>query len=392
MTDTLTACLWRLSEPGHGAVLGGDIARRYAVETIDRLLAAGVLEELAPTTEWPPCVDCECALGFRPIRCINGRHVACCPLDPGSDLALDPEDLRGFRVDAERFLSLLGQGSGLVGPVETLAPGLWRIGRLSSGRVIAAALPARALQSAGSVLLLKNGGSPITVVAREADQATRLRLLEASIDLVDLKLALTVDESLDRLDPTALEPRIHAPRLVIRVAEQAVTIDGVRQPVAAQPFRLLMLLAEHRRSGLGPVGNRTIENVTGRDPRDLVRELRDALSAGRINAEEIRRWIVARRSVGGFELMIDAQAWSARCRDLHDCPSSARDASDHADDLVLVGLLGAADADLPAAPEHADAVGKAEHLVEAVAHDQDRQVPSLEGEDRGLHPGRLGDA
>jgi hypothetical protein len=96
------------------------------------------------------------------------------------------------------------------------------------------------------------------------------------------------------------------------VAEQAVLIDGLRQPVAAQPILLLILLAEHRRSGLGPVGNRTIENVTGRDPRDLVRELRDALSAGRADAEEIRGRIMARRSFGGFKLALDAHQVDVR--------------------------------------------------------------------------------
>jgi hypothetical protein len=115
------------------------------------------------------------------------------------------------------------------------------------------------------------------------------------------------EAALDRLDPISLDPPARELRLVIRTSEQAVTIDGRRQPVAAQPFRLLILLAEQRRSGCGPVGNRAIENLTGRDPRDLVRELRDALSAGRPDAREIRGWIAARRSAGGFELTLSDQ-------------------------------------------------------------------------------------
>jgi hypothetical protein len=175
----LTALLLRLSEVGPGATLSGRAARAYSGAMLDRLLAAGVLEETAEATEWSPCADCDCAFGFRPIRALAGRIVAACPLDPGSDLDLEPEDLREFRIDAGRLLSLIGAASGLSGPVEAIAPGLWHLGRLGSGRWIVAALPARARCSAGSVLLLKSGGGPVTVLASNPDQRTRLRLLEA---------------------------------------------------------------------------------------------------------------------------------------------------------------------------------------------------------------------
>ena len=56
------------------------------------------------------------------------------------------------------------------------------------------------------------------------------------------------------------------------------------QRIASQPFKLLTLFAQAARDRTGPVANRAIEDAYGRDARDLVRELRDALSAGRPTA------------------------------------------------------------------------------------------------------------
>ena len=94
----------------------------------------------------------------------------------------------------------------------------------------------------------------------------------------------------------------------VRIVEaQAVLIDGTPQRVPSQPFNLLALLAQAVRDGRGPVRNRAIEDTTGRDARDLVRELRHALSAGRPNGSELRDWIEARRSLGAFELVLERE-------------------------------------------------------------------------------------
>jgi hypothetical protein len=305
VNDTLTMHLLRLTEASPAAVLSGQAARRYSAGEIDRLLVAGVLEELAPATEWSPCADCECALGCRPIRVVAGRIIACCPIDLGSDLELGPEDLRAFRIDVGRLLQRGSRASGIAGPPETMAPGLWSLGRLASGRTIVVALPARALRAQGAVLLLKSAGGPVTVLAHNPDQTTRLRLLEADIDLIELRSALVPGAvGVDRLDRDALEPRTEGPRLSIHLEAQAVLVDGTFQRVPSQPFKLLALLARAARDRKGPVRNRAIEDATGRDARDLVRGLRDALSAGRPNGSELRDWIEARRSLGAFELVL----------------------------------------------------------------------------------------
>lgn len=107
------------------------------------------------------------------------------------------------------------------------------------------------------------------------------------------------------LNHAALEPGEAKPRLSVDTVAHSVLVDGTRQTVPGQPFRLLVLLIEAAQRRGGPVQNRIIEAETGREPRDLVRELRDALSAGCDNAAEIRSWIRPRRSFGGFELMLE---------------------------------------------------------------------------------------
>jgi hypothetical protein len=156
-------------------------------------------------------------------------------------------------------------------------------------------------------LLLKAAacGTPITVLVPDPGPATRLRFLEAGIDLVELRSAVGPGpHGIDRLDRNALEPKVDGPRLSIHLEAQAVMIDGTPQRVPSQPFNLLALLARAAGDGKGPVKNRAIEDATGRDARDLVRELRDAMSAGRPNGSELRDWIEARRSLGAFELVL----------------------------------------------------------------------------------------
>jgi hypothetical protein len=166
------------------------------------------------------------------------------------------------------------------------------------------------LDQPGIVLLLKAaaGGAPVTVLTPEPDASIRLRFLEAGIDFVELRSALVPGPSgIDRLDRDALEPRTEGPRLSIHLEAQAVLIDGTPQRVPSQPFTLLALLARAVRDGKGPVRNRAIEDATGRDARDLVRELRDALSAGRSNGSELRDWIEARRSLGAYALVLERE-------------------------------------------------------------------------------------
>lgn len=308
MTDTLTALLLRLSE-GSARLLWGRAARPHFGPRFDRLLAEGVLVERPPAEVWSTCLGCECGFDVRPVQRIGGRIIAACPFDVAADTELEEDDLRDFRIDPDRLVDLIARASGFPEPPEPLAEDLWRLGRLASGRSIVIAITVRALDHPGIVLLLKAaGGSPITVLAPDPGPAMRLRFIEAGIDLVELRSALVPDAcGVDRLDRDALEPRTDGPRLSIHLEAQAVLVDGTLQRVPSQPFNLLALLARAARDGKGLVRNRTIEDATGRDARDLVRELRDALAAGRPNGSELRDWIEARRSLGAYELVLERE-------------------------------------------------------------------------------------
>jgi hypothetical protein len=306
MNDTLTALLLQLSEAS-ARLLWGRVARPHFGPGFDRLLADGVLVERAPAVEWSTCPDCDCGHDARPIQRIDGRILAACPFDPGADTALEEDDLRDFRIDPDRLVDLIARASGFSESPEPLAEDLWRLGRLPSGRSIVIAVSTWTLDHPGIVLLLKAAAAvgPITVLAPDPGPATRHRFLETGIDLVVLRSALVpVAVGIDGLDREALEPRTEGPRLSIHLEAQAVLVDGTSQRVPSQPFGLLAMLARAARDGKGPVRNRAIEDATGRDPRDLVRELRDALSAGRPNGSELRDWIEARRSLGAFELVL----------------------------------------------------------------------------------------
>jgi hypothetical protein len=310
MTASLTTLLLRQSEAAERPILTGGQASPHFGRRLDRLIELGVLVELPPATEWDVCDSCECGADARITREVGGQMRALCLLDPANDAILEPDDLRAFRIETERLVSLIADASGFEGRPELLAADVWRIGRLASGRLIVVGISTRVLDQPGIVLLLKAaaGGAPVTVLTPEPAASIRLRFLEAGIDLVELRSALVLGPSgIDRLDWDTLEPRTEGPRLSIHLEAQAVLIDGTPQRVPSQPFTLLALLARAIRDGKGPVRNRAIEDATGRDARDLVRELRDALSAGRSNGSELRDWIEARRSLGAYALVLECE-------------------------------------------------------------------------------------
>ena len=109
-----------------------------------------------------------------------------------------------------------------------------------------------------------------------------------------------------RLDDAAVAGLIRGgpARLEVRVAEKIVMIDGTRQHVPERPFELLRRLVQQA-CGRGGRSTTTSSRFTGRDASDVLRELKRALTKRRANAAEIEAWIVARRTVGGYELVLD---------------------------------------------------------------------------------------
>jgi len=308
MTDTLTALLLRRIEQGPSALLWGREARPHYGRAFDRLVAAGILVEEPPMEVWSTCTHCHCGYNWRPIQRIGGRIVAACPIDAEADTELDEDDLRSFVIDAAALIALLASESELDGAVEEIAPHLWLLGRLHSGRTILLALAKDAIAHPGATLLIRAiaPGAPATLLAPAPTAGERRRFKEGGFDLVETLSALRTGPcGIDRLDELALTPKAAGPRLSIQATVRAVLVDGTPQHVPPQPFKLLALLARAVRDGEGPVSNRAIEDATGRDARDLARELRDALSAGRTNASELRNWIEAQRGLGAFQLALE---------------------------------------------------------------------------------------
>lgn len=316
MTATLTALLLQLSE-GSAQLLWGRVARRHYGPGFDGLLAAGVLTERPPAEEWSTCPHCDCGFDVRPIQRISDRIVAACPFDASADTELEEDDLRDFRIDPERLVALVARASGFAEPPEPLAPDLWRLGRLASGRCVVIGVTTGALDHAGIVLLLKaaGGGAPVTVAGPDPGPAIRLRFLEAGIDLVELQSALRpTAHGIDVLDRGALEPVAIGPRLVIERRARRVTFDGRNVHLSEQVFGLLVFLAEHARRSPAPVAIRAIEDhvwgagihrITS-SIREPMRALRKALAAGVEDKVAVQNLIEYRRNPNGYCLMIYA--------------------------------------------------------------------------------------
>ena len=317
MTDSLTSLLLRQSEVAERPILwGGQAAPRFGRQ-FDRLIERGALVELAPATEWSVCASCECGMDARIVREINGQLRALCLLDPACDAILEPDDLRAFRIDPERLVGLIAEASGFAGPIEPLAPDLWRLGRLASGRSVVVGFAARAIYQPGIVLLLKAAanGAAVTVVAPDPGPAIRLRFIEAGIDLVELRSTLlpTVG-TVDRLDPAMLEPRIVGPRLVIERRARRASLDGRSIHLSDQLFALLLFLAQRALDGPETVDFRVIEDhVWGAGIhrissgiREPVRALRDAMAFGADDRKAARALIENTRNPNGYRLNLAA--------------------------------------------------------------------------------------
>ena len=317
MTDSLTSLLLRQSEVAERPILWGGRAAPHFGRRFDRLVERGVLVELAPATDWPVCASCECGMDARIVREINGQLRALCLLDPACDAILEPDDLRAFRIDPERLVGLIAEASGFAGPIEPLAPDLWRLGRLASGRSVVVGFAARAIYQPGIVLLLKAAanGAAVTVVAPDPGPAIRLRFIEAGIDLVELRSTLlpTVG-TVDRLDPAMLEPRIVGPRLVIERRARRASLDGRSIHLSDQLFALLLFLAQRALDGPETVDFRVIEDhVWGAGIhrissgiREPVRALRDALAADAKDRRAARALIENTRNPNGYRLNLPA--------------------------------------------------------------------------------------
>ena len=308
MTETLATSLLRLSEAGTDEVLIGSEAQPHFGPEFERLLRRGVLREEARLNEWAPCDDCECGAEWRPLDAEgDDRLRARCPLDHSRDVILHDEDVRIFRLDYDALARFLGSAvGGLSGEVEAVAPGIWSLGMLPSRRRIGVCFERYILEQFHLPVLLGPLADPhMTLLGPPAKPQVLTALRSAGIEFVELARAWSSDTAGRFLMNTLLIEPVGRARLVLDASAQRVFVDGTPQHVPGQPYRFLDMLVTATAEGRGPVSKFDIEErLSRRQAKDVARELRNALSRGRPNGDEIRAWIAAVRSGGAFEITL----------------------------------------------------------------------------------------
>lgn len=309
MSESLPKLLLRLSEAGAPAILWGRQAEPHFGREFERLLRQRLLVEAPPATEWSVCGNCECGLDARPIQEIDGRLVAVCPLDHRGDVLLAPEDLRSFRIDVGVLVAEIARASGFAGSLTKVSPHIWSLGPAACGRAVFLSLLRADEYSPSCFLLLRTLArcAPVTVLTPEIPDAAVIHFDAAGVHQVTTGKVIGNPpwESSFAIDVSCLQPdTLPGARLIIARSTNAVTFDGSNRPLPAQPYRLLLLLAETVCGGGSFVPTRDIEAHTNRDARDLVRELRDGLAAGLPNESNVRALIANRRSPPGYRLAL----------------------------------------------------------------------------------------
>lgn len=307
VSETLARLLLRLSEAGEPAVLWGRQAAPYFGREFERLLDRGVLTELAQAEEWDVCPACDCGLDARPIQTINGGAVAVCPIDHRNDRALETSDLQSFHIDPAALVREIVMASGFSNEPSEILPGLWHLGQTSARRELFMALARPTILQPGvsSKIKLLHLGTQVTLIVPALTSSERSSLVDTGFHIAfcDECIGIQGEFSMDlsKLAPAALA----TPRLVVMVASQGVILDGTEKHVPQQPFRLLVILAEKVTKGGGFVSGREIEAAfSGRTASDVIRELKDRLSAGASDPKRVRRLIRNRRSPAGYALAL----------------------------------------------------------------------------------------
>jgi hypothetical protein len=311
MTDCLARLLLRLSEAGEPAILWGRQAKPHLGRDFERLLDQGLLVEDAPATEWDVCSSCECGLDVRPIQHFDGRYVAVCPLDQKSDLILEAEDLRSFRIGVPALVREIASASGFSNEPSETAPGIWNLGLAPSKRGAFLALSKSAALQPNLVGALRTiaRSSPITMIAPALSLAEQLHFAEAEIHLVAVEDVIGPGDSIApfAIDLARLEPPpSFKSRIVIARSAKSVILDGVSRTLSDQSFELLCLLAERASTDNPFATPRDVEariwgdsiHRVSRAARDVVRELRDALAADTLEPDAVRQLIENKRNRG----------------------------------------------------------------------------------------------
>lgn len=303
MTETILKLLTRLSEAGDDAILTGAVARPFQGPLFERLLSRRVIVEDARLTAWDVCDRCDCGLASRPIRSVDGEQFrAECPLDRAQDVNLTEDDLLVYRVEAAGLASVIGAAAGFKDAPSQLVEGLWQLGALPSGRVVFLSFEAAALTSEAIVATLRQAaqGRDVTILVPAIPPAAAKRLRDACFLIVEtVSVMVPVAGGFGvAIDPATLSPPPGPGSLRVRSASAEVEWLGRSVVLSHQLFPVFQRLLAKAKTRDQVASGPEVEGTTGREAKDLIRELRAALVAAGFTKPEAETLIVTARGRG----------------------------------------------------------------------------------------------
>lgn len=257
MNESLPLLLLRWIEGGEPAYfLGLPELSPAAGKAFARLLELGAVVHDRLLDTWTPCTNCDCGADERAIRWVDGVPTAVCPISCEEDERLDPGELQLFRIGLNRFVELVSNAAALSGRPEEVAPSLWRLGRIASGRILLLATASSAVRGPGAFDRLRaiDKSARFTAIAAVASAAEVSLLSERGIDVVAPEEAFLPSEpgqpvrlNLERLiagiassDPDLLE---------INPMALAAAFGGRALQLEPRDFRVLLILVREANDG-----------------------------------------------------------------------------------------------------------------------------------------------
>lgn len=303
MTETILRLLTRLSEAGDDAILTGAAARPFQGPLFERLLSRRIIVEDARLTEWDVCDRCDCGLASRPIRSVGGeRFRAECPLDRRQDVDLTEDDLLVLRVEAAGLASVIGAVAGFKDAPSQLVKGLWQLGVLPSGRVVILTFEAAALTGETIVQTLRQAaqGQDVTILVPAIPPAAAKRLRDAGFHIVEtVSVMVPVAGGFGvAIDPATLSPPPGPGSLSVRSASAEVEWLGRSVVLSHQLFPVFQRLLAKAKTRDQVASGPEVEGTTGREAKDLIRELRAAFVAAGFSKAEAEAFFMLVRGRG----------------------------------------------------------------------------------------------
>ncbi|WP_223428082.1 hypothetical protein [Tateyamaria pelophila] len=294
--------LWkRLNKTGARPEVSGRLLRRFPEADIAKLLKARILIEDRKVETWGTCAHCDCGYDARIIHEIDGKLVACCPFDPSQDVILEPNDLMRYRIDAEQLIAAIAAAGKLTGTSTAISAGLWSMGTSAMGRSIFLCRSPRDVFAPGISMLLKSlAGSTLPIVVfDETDPSSGIRLRDMEIDVHELDEISHQDQNgIEKISFDTLVPPGNRVRLTVHRSRQAVTLDGRVLDLPSQMLALVRLFVEQ---AVGPdprLKKQEIEINTGREAKEIIRDLRNALIGCGLTRAQVDELFVLVRGIG----------------------------------------------------------------------------------------------